>query len=92
MKKRITSGLSKTDWEKVDETADEEIDYTGSEPMDARDFARGVVRHGLRPVKRKTQLTIRIDSDVLEWYKGLGTGYQTRINSLLRAYMEANRS
>jgi len=51
-------------------------------------FARAMVRRGLKPVARKTQLTIRVDSNVLEWYKRQGPGYQTRINSLLRAYME----
>jgi uncharacterized protein (DUF4415 family) len=51
-------------------------------------FARAIVRRGLKPVARKSQLTIRVDSNVLEWYKRQGPGYQTRINSLLRAYME----
>ncbi len=60
--------------------------------MDAADFARGVVRNGLRNQPRKTQLTIRVDSDVLDWYKGLGAGYQTKINALLRAYMDAHQS
>jgi uncharacterized protein (DUF4415 family) len=51
-------------------------------------FARAVVRRGLKPVPRKEQLTIRVDSDVLEWYRRQGPGYQTRINALLRAYMQ----
>jgi len=50
-------------------------------------FARAIVRRGLKPVPRKAQLTIRVDSEVLEWYKKQGPGYQTRINALLRAYM-----
>lgn len=51
-------------------------------------FARAVVRRGFKPVARKEQLTIRVDSDVLAWYKRQGPGYQTRINALLRAYMQ----
>jgi len=51
-------------------------------------FARAVVRRGLKPVLRKQQLTIRVDRDVLEWYRSQGPGYQTRINALLRAYMQ----
>ena len=39
---------------------------------------------------RKTQLTLRVDRDVVEWFKGQGRGYQTRINALLRAYKEAH--
>jgi uncharacterized protein (DUF4415 family) len=36
-------------------------------------------------------VTLRIDNDVLDWFKSQGRGYQTQINSLLRAYMEANQ-
>lgn len=54
-------------------------------------FARGIVRRGLKPIPRKKQLTLRVDSDVVEWYQQQGPGYQTRINSLLRAYMEEHR-
>ncbi len=42
------------------------------------------------PVKKP--VTIRLDADVLEWFKNQGQGYQTRINSLLRKYMEAQQS
>ncbi|MBP5148943.1 BrnA antitoxin family protein, partial [Pseudomonas protegens] len=39
----------------------------------------------------KKAVTIRLDADVLEWFKGQGAGYQTRINQLLRQYMQAHR-
>lgn len=55
-------------------------------------FAKAVVRRGLKPLPPKAQVTLRVDSDVLEWYKRQGRGYQTRINSLLRAYMEAHKA
>jgi uncharacterized protein (DUF4415 family) len=55
-------------------------------------FARAVIRRGLKPAPTKAQLTLRLDSDVLEWFKQQGRGYQTRINALLRAYMEAHQS
>ena len=38
------------------------------------------------PVKKP--ITLRLDADVLEWFKAGGKGYQTRINQLLRKYME----
>ena len=53
-------------------------------------FARAIVRHGLQPALRKAQLTVRIDSDVLSWFRGQGRGYQTRINAILKAYKEAH--
>lgn len=37
----------------------------------------------------KTAVSIRLDADVLAFFKGQGRGYQTRINAVLRAYMEA---
>jgi uncharacterized protein (DUF4415 family) len=50
-----------------------------------------IVRRGLPAAKNKAQVTLRIDNDVLEWFKSRGRGYQTQINALLRAYMEAHR-
>lgn len=40
----------------------------------------------------KTPVTIRLDPDVLAFFKAQGKGYQTRINAVLRAFMEAKRS
>jgi len=53
-------------------------------------FARAVVRRGVKVPPRKSLLTLRVDSDVLEWFKARGRGYQTQINALLRAYMDAH--
>ena len=39
----------------------------------------------------KKPVTLRIDRDVLEWFKERGKGYQTRINAVLRTYMEAHK-
>jgi len=45
----------------------------------------------LKP-RTKRQVTLRLDSDVLDWFKKQGRGYQTRINVLLRAYMEEHQA
>jgi uncharacterized protein (DUF4415 family) len=37
----------------------------------------------------KQQVTLRIDRDVLEYFRSTGKGWQSRINNVLRAYMEA---
>jgi uncharacterized protein (DUF4415 family) len=42
-------------------------------------------------VALKQIVTIRLDTDMLEWYKGAGPGYQTRINQILRQYMIDHR-
>ena len=39
----------------------------------------------------KTLISIRLDPDVLAWFKRQGKGYQTRINAVLRAYVQAHR-
>jgi len=43
-------------------------------------------------VVRKKLLTLRIDSDVVECYRSQGSGYQTHINALLRAYMQERKN
>ena len=53
-----------------------------------------IVRDFLLPpeeLRKATKLpvTIRMDAEVVAWFKGFGTGYQTRINRVLRAYMKA---
>ena len=40
---------------------------------------------------RKQQITLRIDADLLTWFRSLGGKYQTRINAALREYMETHR-
>jgi len=54
-------------------------------------FARAIVRRGLKPLKTKSLLSLRIDSDVLGWFRAQGRGYQSRMNALLRAFMEAHK-
>ncbi|HUY14948.1 MAG TPA: BrnA antitoxin family protein [Terriglobia bacterium] len=88
MKKSATSRKSRTDWRRVDALKDATIDFSDTPELTPQMFARAVVRRGLKPVPQKQQLTIRVDSDVLKWYKKQGPGYQTRINALLRAYMQ----
>ena len=91
MKGRATSRKSQTNWKRFDALPDQGIDFSDTPELTPEMFARAVVRRGLKPMTRKRQLTIRIDSDVLEWYRRLGPGYQTRINALLRAYMQAHQ-
>src|SRR5208282_3305853 len=87
MKKSATL-KSRTDWKRVDALKDDRIDFSDTPELTPEMFARAIVRRGLKPVPRKAQLTIRVDRDVLEWCKKQGPGHQTRINALLRAYMQ----
>jgi uncharacterized protein (DUF4415 family) len=70
---------------------DKEIKRTSEHPeADARHIMRGIVRRGLKPAQPKTSISLRVDADVLEWFKRQGPGYQTRINSVLRAFRDAS--
>lgn len=51
---------------------------------------RGVVHRGLKVSPPKTAISLRIEQDVLEWFKAQGPGYQTRMNAVLRAYRDAS--
>ena len=70
---------------------DKEIRRTSEHPeAETRHIVRGIVRRGLKPVPPKTSISLRVDADVLEWFKGQGPGYQTRINTVLRAFKDAS--
>ena len=91
MRKRSTSKKSGSDFDRLSVMKDSEIDTSDLPEISPRQFARAIVRRGLRPMPAKAQLTIRVDRDVLAWFRKQGPGYQTRINTLLRAYMEAHK-
>ena len=78
---------SKTDWQKLDKMSDMDIDYSDIPELDDDFFKHAKV---IMP-QRKKQIALRVDSDVLEWMKAQGKGYQSRINAILRAYYEAHR-
>ncbi|MBM4044992.1 MAG: BrnA antitoxin family protein, partial [Planctomycetes bacterium] len=46
-------------------------------------------RAALRMPRKKESVTLQLDHDVLSWFRGLGRGYQTRINAVLRSYVKA---
>jgi uncharacterized protein (DUF4415 family) len=90
MNNESTSSNSQTDWQRLDAMSDDDIDLSDCPEITPEIFAKAVVRRGLPAAKSKAQVTLRIDSDVLEWFKSQGRGYQTQINQLLRAYMDAH--
>jgi uncharacterized protein (DUF4415 family) len=81
MKKKYFSDLKR-----LRNLKDEEIDYSDIPELDEAFFERAVI---VLP-KPKASVSIRLDQEVLDWFKSQGKGYQTRINALLRAYMEAH--
>jgi uncharacterized protein (DUF4415 family) len=88
VKKHSTKKRSKTNWAKIDALKDKDID-TSDIPEQGKEFFKRAV---IRLPESKTAVTIRLDRQVVEWFKKQGPGYQTRINALLRAYMESQKS
>ena len=75
----------KSDLAGIDRMRDADIDYSDIPPLDKTFLKKATM--AWPPVKK--QLTIRLDADVLDWLKGHGRGYQTRINRILRVVMES---
>ena len=75
----------KSDLARIDRMRDADIDYSDIPALDKTFLKKATV--AWPPVKK--QLTIRLDADVLDWLKGHGRGYQTRINRILRVVMES---
>ena len=79
----------KTDWARVDAMTDEEVEAAiASDPDWAEfkdlDWSDAVL---VMPPKKKA-ISIRVDEDVLDYFKSQGEGYQRRINAVLRSYMQ----
>jgi uncharacterized protein (DUF4415 family) len=77
---------SKTDWDRINAMKDEDIDLADSPELDQTFFDEAVVWPG-----QKKQITLRLDPDVLDFFKSQGKGYQTAINKVLRRYVEAQK-
>jgi uncharacterized protein (DUF4415 family) len=93
--RRIVSpspGRGKTDWERVRSLTDKEIeDSVRSDP----DVAPILDEEWFRTARlvmpqRKVPVSIRVDREVLEWFKAQGTRYQSRMNAVLKAYVSAH--
>jgi uncharacterized protein (DUF4415 family) len=80
---------SKTDWSRLRSKEAPALTEEHAE-ADIRHIVRGVVRRGLKPLPPKASISLRVDQDVLEWFKEQGPGYQTRINAVLRAFRDAS--
>jgi uncharacterized protein (DUF4415 family) len=88
IRRMVAAGETDTDWAKFDALSDEEIAALRRDDPDWADFAdidwsKATI---VVPVP-KSALSIRLDQDVLDFFKATGKGYQTRINAVLRHYM-----
>jgi uncharacterized protein (DUF4415 family) len=90
MKPKSSSRRSKPNYRRLRNAADKDARLTPAHPeADLKHIAKGIVRRGLKVAGPKKLVSLRIDADVLNWFKAGGVGYQTRINAVLRAYKDA---
>jgi uncharacterized protein (DUF4415 family) len=86
MRGRNTRKRSRTNWERVDRLSDAQIDYSDSPRLNGTFF-----REAIRWPGRKKQVTLRLDPDVLSFFRKQGRGYQTTINAVLRRYVDETK-
>jgi uncharacterized protein (DUF4415 family) len=88
---RVTKSVkAKTDWAKLKAMPDSSIKFTEDAPRTSpEDWADAIVHRGLPLPGRKEQIALRVDADVLGWFRAQGTGWQTRMNAVLKAYRDA---
>jgi len=79
------------DLNKVDQHIISTEEYEDIPEVTPEMFAHAAVHTGLPERPKKKQVSLRIDEDVLKWYREQGRGWQTRMNALLRAYMDAHQ-
>lgn len=79
---------SRTQWTRLRQLDDREIDFSDIPPTTPEFWASALLVHP----SRKVPVSLRLDEDVLAWFKGRGARYQTRINAVLRAYVERQAS
>jgi uncharacterized protein (DUF4415 family) len=84
----VTKTTPKTNWDKLRQMTDEDVDCSDIPATDAKFWASAK----LVIPEAKVSLGIRFDRDVVNWFKKQGPGYQTRMNAVLRAYMDNQKS
>jgi uncharacterized protein (DUF4415 family) len=91
-RKAARASVGRTDWARINSMTDAEIEHMAASDKEnpatkQADWSAATI--GLPPLK--TPVNAKFDVDVVAWFKSEGRGYQTRMNAVLRRYMEAHR-
>ena len=81
----------RTDYARIDAMTDEDIARAVADDPDAGPLDTDWTKARLVLPPGKENVTLRVDRDVLTWFRSTGKGFHTRMNAVLRAYMEAHR-
>ena len=66
--------------------SDADIDFSDAPELDATFWANAKI---IVPDEAKQQITLRLDADMLDWFRAQGRGYQTKINAVLRSFYDS---
>lgn len=84
------SAKGKTDWAALKAMPNSKINFTEDAPKTSpEDWADAVAHRGLPLPVKKEQIALRVDADVIQWFRAQGAGWQTRMNAVLKAYSKA---
>lgn len=89
---RYSTRKGKTDWAAVDALTDEQIEEAVRNDPDAVPLDFNWDEAVLVIPPKKQAISIRVDADVLDYFKHEGAGYQRRMNAVLRSYMQQKKS
>ena len=82
---------SKTDWDRLKAMSEEEIEAKALADLDAQPTDETFWTDAeVRRLEKKAPISVKLDPDLVEWFKSHGTDYQSRINKVLKAYKDAH--
>ncbi|HET6569058.1 MAG TPA: BrnA antitoxin family protein [Rhodothermales bacterium] len=87
---RIARGEDGTDWNRIENLTEEEIERRALEENSELGIPDDWYKNAVPISSVKDRISIRLDHDVLEWFRGHYDRYQTQINAVLRSYMDAH--
>ncbi len=91
IKTRLARGEDRTDWAKVNHTTETDIRASMAADPDESEGDPDWTQAVMGIPARKEHINIRVDHDVLEWFRAQGKGYQTMMNNVLRAFAQTRR-
>lgn len=81
--------VTKSDLKRMKSMRDEDIDYSDIPATDAAFWKSAELR---LPEAPKEAVTMRIDKEIVDWFRAMGKGHTTRMSAVLRHYYEAHKS
>jgi uncharacterized protein (DUF4415 family) len=88
MNENIMSNISKTDWNRIDEMKDEDIDTSDIPPLSEDFWAKAQLRMPNPPVT----VEVEVDPETLAWFQSQGETAQQQMSVALKIYAQANKA